>query len=323
MNDKKPRFTLNSVDDLFTTQEQRDDEQLVKIRELDVTKIDQFPKHPYKVKNDADMYNLMESIKEHGVVTPAIVRQKKDGRYEMISGHRRLHACRQLGISTIPCEIVDMDKNEATIVMVDSNLQRTTILPSEKAFAYKMRLDAMKRQGKRMDLAVTPMIDDTSTPLLEKLEGKAALSVSRLGKDVGESREQIRRYIRLTELLPEILNYVDDGIIAMRPAVELSYIPKELQKIIFDAMAAEACTPSHDQTIRMRKLYAEGKLNEETIYETIREEKPNQRTRISIDDKKAKRYLPKDLPVSKREDFILKALEHYSKYLERQKDRER
>lgn len=318
MNDKKPRFTLNSVDDLFTTQEQRDDEQLVKIRELDVTKIDQFPKHPYKVKNDADMYNLMESIKEHGVVTPAIVRQKKDGRYEMISGHRRLHACRQLGISTIPCEIVDMDKNEATIVMVDSNLQRTTILPSEKAFAYKMRLDAMKRQGKRMDINVSPMIDDTSAPVGRKLEARDLL-----GKEVGEGREQVRRYIRLTELLPEILNYVDDGIIAMRPAVELSYIPKELQKIIFDAMDAEACTPSHDQTIRMRKLYAEGKLNEETIYETIREEKPNQRTRISIDDKKAKRYLPKDLPVSKREDFILKALEHYSKYLERQKDRER
>lgn len=318
MNDKKPRFTLNSVDDFFTTQEQRDDEQLVKIRELDVIKIDQFPKHPYKVKNDADMYNLMESIKEHGLVTPAIVRQKSDGRYEMISGHRRLHACRQLSISTIPCEIVDMDKNEATIVMVDSNLQRTTILPSEKAFAYKMRLDAMKRQGKRMDINVTPMIDETSAPLGSKFRSNIELA-----QQVGESKTQIQRFIRLTELLPEILNYVDDGIIAMRPAVELSYIPKELQKIIFDAMAAEACTPSHDQTIRMRKLYAEGKLNEETIYETIREEKPNQRTRISIDDKKAKRYLPKDLPVSKREDFILKALEHYSKYLERQKDRER
>ena len=314
-------FGLPTADELFTTQAERDEAKTAKLHEIEVNKIDQFPKHPYKVRNDADMYNLMESIKEHGVLTPAIVRQKTDGRYEMISDHRRLHACRQLGIATLKCEVVDLDRNEATIAMVDSNLQRTTILPSEKAFAYKMRLDAMKRQGKRMDIVVAPIAkDSTCAPVEHKLGLK---SKDILGKDVGESREQVRRYIRLTELIPEILRMVDDGQIAMRPAVEISYLPQNLQEDLADAMAEEACTPSHDQTIRMRRLCEAGQLNRESILATMREEKPNQRTRITIDDKKAKRYLPQDLPISRREEYILQALEFYQRHLEREKEMER
>ena len=312
-------FGLPTADELFTTKAERDEAKTAKLHEIEVNKIDQFPKHPYKVRNDADMYNLMESIKEHGVLTPAIVRQKTDGRYEMISGHRRLHACRQLGIATLKCEVVELDRNEATIAMVDSNLQRTTILPSEKAFAYKMRLDAMKRQGKRMDIVVAPIADAaTSAPVERKLEARDIL-----GKEVGEGREQVRRYIRLTELIPEILRMVDDGQIAMRPAVEISYLPQNLQEDLADAMAEEACTPSHDQTIRMRRLCEAGQLNRESILATMREEKPNQRTRITIDDKKAKRYLPQDLPISRREEYILQALEFYQRHLEREKEMER
>ncbi len=229
--EKKPRFELNSVDDLFTTQEMRDEAKLAKIEEIPVKIIDQFPKHPYKVKDDEDMLALMESIKENGVLTPATVRKKKDGRYEMLSGHRRLRACRKLGMETLRCEVVDLDKNEATIFMVDSNLQRTTILPSEKAFAYRMRMDAMKRQGKRTDL--------TSCPLGEKL------SVAQLSDEVNESARQIHRYLRLTELIPEFLNMVDDGKMGMRPAVEISYFPKELQEELADIMAADDVLPEN------------------------------------------------------------------------------
>lgn len=315
-------FGLPTADELFTTQAERDEAKSAKLHEIEVNKIDQFPKHPYKVRNDADMYNLMESIKEHGVLTPAIVRQKTDGRYEMISGHRRLHACRQLGIATLKCEVVDLDRSEATIAMVDSNLQRTTILPSEKAFAYKMRLDAMKRQGKRMDIVVAPITEDDSTcvPVAHK-SGMKSREI--LAKQVGESQDNIRRLIRLTELIPEILRMVDDGQIAMRPAVEISYLPQNLQEDLADAMAEEACTPSHDQTIRMRRLCEAGQLNCESILATMREEKPNQRTRITIDDKKAKRYLPQELPISRREEYILQALEFYQRHLEREKEMER
>lgn len=315
-------FGLPTADELFTTQAERDEAKTAKLHEIEVNKIDQFPKHPYKVRNDADMYNLMESIKEHGVLTPAIVRQKTDGRYEMISGHRRLHACRQLGIATLKCEVVDLDRNEATIAMVDSNLQRTTILPSEKAFAYKMRLDAMKRQGKRMDIVVAPIAEDDPTCVpVAHMSGMKSREI--LAKQVGESQDNIRRLIRLTELIPEILRMVDDGQIAMRPAVEISYLPQNLQEDLADAMAEEACTPSHDQTIRMRRLCEAGQLNRESILATMREEKPNQRTRITIDDKKAKRYLPQDLPISRREEYILQALEFYQRHLEREKEMER
>lgn len=313
--EKKPRFTLGTVDDLFTTQEMRDEAKLKKLHEIPLDQIDEFPEHPYKVKDDEDMMNLMESIRDNGVLTPATVRRKEDGRYEMLSGHRRWRACQLLGMDTLRCEVVELDRDSATVFMVDSNLQRTTILPSEKAFAYKMRLEAMSRQGKRNDL--------TSTPLVEKLSGKEALSVTKLGNDVGESREQVRRYIRLTELVPELLELVDDGQIAMRPAVEISYFPKELQYELFENMELEACTPSHDQTIRMRRLLKEGKLTAESIAAIMQEEKPNQKEKIIIRDDRARKLLPKDLPVSKREDYIIKALEHYGKYLRKQRDLER
>ena len=313
--EKKPRFTLGSADDLFTTQEMRDDAKLARIHEIPLDEIDEFPDHPYKVKDDEDMLNLMESIKENGVLTPATVRKKDDGRYEMLSGHRRHRACQLLGLDTLRCEIVDLDRDAATIFMCDSNLQRTVILPSEKAFAYKMRLEAMNRQGKRTDL--------TSTPLVEKLSGKDALSVTQLGNEVGASREQVRRYIRLTELIPEILEMVDVGQIAMRPAVEISYLPKELQEELLENMEIEACTPSHDQAMRMKGLFKQGKLTPEVISAIMQEEKPNQREKVILRDERTIKLLPRDLPVSEREEYILKALEHYGRYLRKQRDLER
>ena len=313
--EKKPRFTLGSADDLFTTQEMRDDAKLARIHEIPLDEIDEFPDHPYKVKDDEDMLNLMESIKENGVLTPATVRKKDDGRYEMLSGHRRHRACQLLGLDTLRCEIVDLDRDAATIFMCDSNLQRTVILPSEKAFAYKMRLEAMNRQGKRTDL--------TSTPLVEKLSGKDALSVTQLGNEVGASREQVRRYIRLTELIPEIPEMVDEGQIAMRPAVEISYLPKELQEELLENMEIEACTPSHDQAMRMKGLFKQGKLTPEVISAIMQEEKPNQREKVILRDERTIKLLPRDLPVSEREEYILKALEHYGRYLRKQRDLER
>ena len=313
--EKKPRFTLGSADDLFTTQEMRDDAKLARIHEIPLDEIDEFPDHPYKVKDDEDMLNLMESIKENGVLTPATVRKKDDGRYEMLSGHRRHRACQLLGLDTLRCEIVDLDRDAATIFMCDSNLQRTVILQSEKAFAYKMRLEAMNRQGKRTDL--------TSTPLVEKLSGKDALSVTQLGNEVGASREQVRRYIRLTELIPEILEMVDEGQIAMRPAVEISYLPKELQEELLENMEIEAYTPSHDQAMRMKGLFKQGKLTPEVISAIMQEEKPNQREKVILRDERTIKLLPRDLPVSEREEYILKALEHYGRYLRKQRDLER
>lgn len=312
---KKPRFELKGVDDLFTTQEVRDERKLPRIRELPIDQITDFPDHPYKVRDDEDMMDLMESIRENGVLTPVTVRKIPGGTFEMISGHRRKRACELLGYKTIRGEVVDLDKDTAVIMMCDSNLQRTTILPSEKAFAYKMRLEAMKNQGKRTDL--------TSTPLVEKLSSKDGFSVTRLGNEVGESREQIRRYIRLTELIPAILEMVDEGKIAMRPAVEISYFPKELQEELLENMEMEACTPSHDQTIRMRKLLSDGKLTAEAITAVMQEEKPNQKERIVLRDDRTRKLLPKDLPAAERETYIIRALEFYAKHRARQKERDR
>lgn len=306
--EKKPRFTLNSVDDLFTTQEMRDDAKLKRINEIPIDQIDPFTDHPYKVKDDEDMQNLMESIRENGVLTPATVRKKDDGRYEMISGHRRLRASELLGLETLRCEVVELDRDEAIIVMCDSNLQRTTILPSEKAFAYKMRLEAMNRQGKRTDL--------TSAPVEQKLKGKSSRDI--LANEVGEGSEQVRRFIRLTELIPELLEMVDDGQIAMRPAVEISYLPRELQLALLDNIEFEACTPTHDQTIRMRRLLGDGKLTPEAIEIIMSEEKPNQKEKIVLRDERAKKLLPKDLPIARRESYIIEALEFYGKYRARQ-----
>lgn len=308
--EKKPRFTLGTVDDMFTTQEMRDDAKLARIHEIPLDEIDEFPEHPYKVKDDEDMMNLVESIRENGVLTPATVRKKEDGRYEMLSGHRRWRACQLLGMDTLRCEIVELDRDAATIFMCDSNLQRTTILPSEKAFAYKMRLDAMNRQGKRNDL--------TSTPVVSKLRAN-----EELGRDVGESREQVRRYIRLTELIPKLLEMVDEGKIALRPAVEISYLPKNLQKELLDNIEMEACTPSHDQTLRMRNLLRQNKLTPEVITMIMQEEKPNQKEKIVLRDDRTRNLLPKNLPVSQREEYIIKALEHYGRYLKKQREQER
>lgn len=305
--EKKPKFELNSVDDIFTTQEIRDERKLPRIRELPIREIADFPDHPYKVKDDEDMMNLVESIRENGVLTPVTVRELPGGKLEMISGHRRKRACELLGLHTIRGEVVKMDRDNAIIMMCDSNLQRTTILPSEKAFAYKMRLEAMKRQGERTDL--------TLSPVGTKLRSDAALAA-----DVGESRNQIQRYIRLTELIPEILEMVDEGQIAMRPAVEISYFPKKLQKSLLMNMEREACTPSHDQTIRMRRLLREDKLTPESIAAIMQEEKPNQKDKVVLKSTRVASLFPKDLPITQREDYVVKAMEHYNRYLKRQRE---
>ena len=305
--EKKPKFELNSVDDIFTTQEIRDERKLPRIRELPIREIADFPDHPYKVKDDEDMMNLVESIRENGVLTPVTVRELPGGKLEMISGHRRKRACELLGLHTIRGEVVKMDRDNAIIMMCDSNLQRTTILPSEKAFAYKMRLEAMKRQGERTDL--------TLSPVGTKLRSDAALAA-----DVGESRNQIQRYIRLTELIPEILEMVDEGQIAMRPAVEISYFPKKHQKSLLMNMEREACTPSHDQTIRMRRLLREDKLTPESIAAIMQEEKPNQKDKVVLKSTRVASLFPKDLPITQREDYVVKAMEHYNRYLKRQRE---
>ena len=258
-------MNLPSVDDLFTTQEERDQKNQEYVKDISIYEITDFPNHPFKVKMDDKMLETIESVRDHGVLVPALVREKPTGGYEMISGHRRKMASELAGKETMPCIVRNLSDDQAVIVMVDSNLQREEILPSEKAFAYKMKLDAMKRQGQRTDL--------TSTPLGQKL-GKYSVEV--LGEQVGESKSQIQRYIRLTELIPEILEMVDDKKISMRPAVELSYLPKEEQEILYDTMESEACTPSHAQAIKIRKFSAEGRLNEDVLLSIMSEEKPNQ-----------------------------------------------
>ena len=308
--EKRPVISLGSVDDLFTTQEMRDEEKLAKIREIPVDEIDPFPKHPYKVKNDEDMKALMESIAMNGVLTPATVRKKESGKYEMISGHRRLKACKNLNMPTIRCEVVEMDKDEATIYMVEANLQRTTILPSEKAFAYKMRLEAMKRQAGR------PAKENGVPVGPNLLVGK---SRALLAEQVGESQTQILRYIRLTELIPEMLRLVDGGTVALRPAVEISYLPRDLQMELLDCMNMEDCTPSHAQTLRMRRLLEEDKLTPESICEIMQEEKPNQKEKIILRDDRVRALLPDNMPAAKREDYIIKALEHYRTHREKQR----
>ena len=299
-------FDLPKLDEYFTTQEQRDDAKLKKIYEIPLEEIDEFPDHPFKVLDDEDMMNLAESIREQGIITPATLRKKEDGRYEILSGHRRKRACELAGLETLRSEVVEMDRDAAVIFMVDSNLQRTTILPSEKAFAYKMKLEAMKRQGRRTDL--------TSRPVGEKL------SVERLGEEVSESGRQVHRYIRLTELIPELLEKVDRGEIALRPAVDISYLPEDIQQSLLDTIEMEQCTPSYAQTRRMRTLLAEGKLTDEAIYAIMQEEKPNQKEKFTISASKIEKVLPQSVKASQREDFILKAIDYYVKHLQRKKE---
>lgn len=310
-NEKTVEMRLPSLDDLFSSQEEREDAKLKRIYEIPLDEIDPFPDHPFKVLDDEDMMNLVDSIKTNGVLTPATVRKKEDGRYELLSGHRRLRACHLAGIGTLRCEVVEMNRDEATIFMVESNFQRTTILPSEKAFAYKMRLDAMNRQGQRSDL--------TYSPLGNKSE---RTSSHELGQQVGDSKTQIFRYIRLTELIPEILDMVDNGVIALRPAVELSYIPKLKQGHIWECMEYEQCTPSHLQAKRMRKMAEDGKLTPESIEAILLEEKPNQKERIVLRGERFRDLFPPDLPIAKREDYVAAAMEHYARFRERQRTRD-
>lgn len=302
MAGRKSDFTLTKLDDLFTTQAQRDEEQLSKIRDIPLELIDDFPDHPFKVRDDEDMMQLVESVKERGVITPATVRQKEDGRYELISGHRRKRASELAGFDTLRCEVVDLNRDEATILMVESNFQRSQILPSEKAYAYKMRLEAMNRQGQRTDLTSTPLVSKSRTN-------------EELGNQVGESREQIRRYVRLTNLVPELLEFVDEGRIKMRPAVELSYLDEDSQRDVVDEIDMNDATPSHDQTIRMRKFFDEGKLTTEAIQAIMSEEKPNQKEKIVLRGDRVRQLIPKNIPVSQTEEFVCKALEHYNKFL--------
>ena len=300
-------FDLPKLDEYFTTQEQRDDAKLKKIYEIPLEEIDEFPDHPFKVLDDEDMMNLAESVRERGIITPATLRKKEDGRYEILSGHRRKRACELAGLDTLRSEVVEMERDAAVIFMVDSNLQRTTILPSKKAFSYKMRLEAMKRQGRRTDL--------TSDPLGPKLRTNVQLA-----NEVSESATQIKRYIRLTELIPELLEKVDQGEIALRPAVDISYLPEDIQRSLLDTIEMEQCTPSYAQTRRMRTLLAEGKLTDEAIYAIMQEEKPNQKEKFTISASKIEKVLPQSVKASQREDFILKAIDYYAKHLQRKKE---
>ena len=310
MAGRKSDFTLTKLDDLFTTQAQRDEEQLSKIRDIPLELIDDFPDHPFKVRDDEDMMQLVESVKERGVITPATVRQKEDGRYELVSGHRRKRACELAGFETLRSEIVDLNRDEASILMVESNFQRSEILPSEKAFAYKMRLEAMKRQaGRPRKENVSPVGTNLRTD-------------EQIAQETGDSRNQIHRYVRLTNLVPELLEFVDEGRIKMRPAVELSYLDEDCQRDVVDEIDLNDATPSHDQTIRMRKLFNEGNLTTEAIHAVMSEEKPNQKEKIVLRGDRVRQLIPKNIPVSQTEDFVCKALEHYNKFLRNRAERD-
>jgi len=307
---RKSDFTLPTLDDLFSTQQQRDEEKLAKIRDIPIDLIDDFPDHPFKVRDDEDMLQLVESIKSRGVITPATVREKENGRYELVSGHRRKRACEIAGFETLRCEVVELSRDEATILMVESNFQRSQILPSEKAFAYKMRLDAMKRQGERTDL--------TSAPVAQKSKTSREL----LSEQVGESQDQIRRYIRLTNLVPELLEIVDEGRMKLRPAVELSYLDEDCQRDVVEEIDLNDCTPSHAQTIKMRNFFNEGKLTTEVISSIMAEEKPNQREKIVLRGERLRQLIPKNVPLNQTEDYVCKALEHYGRFLKNRAERD-
>ncbi len=315
MAGRKSDFVLptKGLDDLFSTQEERDEAKLQKIRDIPLTEIDDFPDHPFQVREDEDMFQLVESIKERGVITPATVRQKEDGRYELVSGHRRKKACELAGFETLRCEVVELTRDEATILMVESNFQRSQILPSEKAFAYKMRLEAMKRQAGR------PSKENLS-PVGIDFKGKQTLDV--MSEECGDSRNQIHRYIRLTNLVPELLELVDEGKIKMRPAVELSYLDEDCQRDVVDEIDLNDCTPSHDQTIRMRKFFNDGKLTTEAVQAIMSEEKPNQREKIVLRGDKVRSLIPKSVPLNQTEEYICKALEHYGRVMKNRADRD-
>lgn len=312
---KKLDLGMTALDELFMNDKERAENKLPKIFDIPLSEIDDFPGHPYRVLDDEDMQNLMESIKDRGVITPAMVRKKDDGRYEMISGHRRKHASERLGLETLRCEVVEVSRDEAIILMVDSNAQRSVILPCDKGRAFKMKLEALKRQGQRTDL--------TSTPLGEKLEGKDALSVTQISNESGESQTQIQRYIRLTYLVDELQDFVDKGQMKMRPAVELSYLDEETQRDIVDRIDETEAFPSHDQAIRIRKAYEAGEIDYDKVRDIMAEEKPNQKPKFKFSFDRLKPYIPKDYSDSKAEDYVIKALEFYQKYLKKQREQAR
>ena len=312
-NDSVSKVTLTSYDDLFETDESREDLKRERLMEIPISEIRDFPDHPYKVKDDEAMLELVESIRTRGLIQPVLVRPVEDGKYEMVSGHRRKRAFELANIKKIPARVMELTRDEAILSMVDSNLQRDEILPSEKAFAYKMRLEAMNRQGQRTDL--------TSYPLGGKLKGLESAQL--VGQESGDSQTQVRRYIRLTNLIPELLNLVDEKFIAMRPAVEISYLSQDAQKWIFEAIEYNDCTPSHAQTLRMRKFAEQGKLSKDVIDTIMDEEKPNQKEKSPFRDDRITSHIPKNIPKDKHCEFVIKAVDYYSRVLQRHREKDR
>ena len=307
---RETKIELTAYDDLFETDQSREEAALSKIQDIPIAEIDEFPDHPFKVLMNEDMEQLVDSIKRSGVMTPATVRLKEDGRYELISGHRRKKACELAGLETLKCEVKELTRDEAIIVMVESNLQRSVILPSEKAFAYKMRLEAMNRQGQRSDL--------TSCQVGSKLS-----SASEVAKKGGDSERQVFRFVRLTELVPEILMMVDERRIALNPAVELSYLTEGQQYTLLEAMEYNDATPSLAQAIKMKKFMQDGKLTDEVIQSIMQEEKPNQKEKPAFKDERITKLIPKSIPRGQETDFVVKALEFYNRHLQRQRSQER
>lgn len=313
MAKKQIDLGLTGLDELFMDDRERAESKLPKIHEIPLSEIDEFPNHPFHVRLDEDMDQLVESIKERGIITPVTLRQKPDGRYEIVSGHRRTKACELAGLTTVKAEIKELSRDEAIILMVESNLQRTTILPSEKAFSYKMRLEAMKhQQGERTDL--------TSVPVGQRF-GKTSREV--LADSSTDSNTQIQRYIRLTHLIPPLLDLVDSGKIAFRPAVELSYLTEEEQNGLLDSINSEQSTPSLAQALKMKEFSQNGRLNADVILSIMCEQKPNQREKISFQSERLKPFIPKNFTAKQTEDYVIKALEYYHRYQLRQKERDR
>ena len=300
---RKSDFTLPKLDDLFTTQEMRDDAKLERVQNIPLSELHPFKDHPFKVQNNEEMERMIESIRKVGAITPALARPLPDGGYELISGHRRLVACQVLGIETMPVIVREMSDDEAVIAMVDANLQRETILPSEKAFAYKMKLEAIKHQG-----------------IASSQVGKKLLSIEKVGEDNGESRNQVHRYIRLTYLIPELLSMVDENKIAFNPAVEISYLDQSEQRVLLDAMELNDCTPSHAQSIRLKKLSQEGVLDDQMIYAVMLEEKPNQQEQIKFKREDLKKYFPAGYTNEQMRRDIIKGLELLKRQRERNRD---
>ena len=308
------KMKLPSVDDLFSTEESRQEAKLAKIYDIPISEIDDFPDHPFKVRDDEDMENLIESIKERGVITPATVRKLPNGRYEMISGHRRKRACEKLGMETLRCEVVDLNKEEATILMVESNFQRSEILPSEKAYAYKMRYEAMKKSvGRPSNDKLVPVGLISETGATREAMAQTSL----------DSETQIQRYIRLTNLVPELLDFVDEGKIKMRPAVELSYLDEETQRDVVDRIDETEAFPSHDQAIRIRKAYEAGAVDYEKVVDIMAEEKPNQKPKFKFSFERLRPLIPQGYADAQAEEYVIKALEYYKRYLQKQRDQAR